>query len=43
MFGPQVSQFEEADHLFWLLSKKSDWLPGAIHKYLLSGMLESTN
>lgn len=37
-FGPTVSPYEEADHLFWLLSKKSKWLPISIREYLLDGI-----
>jgi hypothetical protein len=38
MFGPTVSPYEEADHLFWLLSKNSKWLPPAVRKCLLDGI-----
>jgi len=38
MFGPPVSPFEEADHLFWLLSQSSSWLPDRIHEALIQGM-----
>lgn len=38
MFGPEVSPYQHADHLFWLLSSSSSWLPGKIHEYLLDGM-----
>jgi hypothetical protein len=37
MFGPHPSLHEHADHLFWLLSVKSDWLPERVHAYLLRG------
>ena len=43
MFGPHVSPFEEAEHLFWLLSAQSNWLPNNIHSYLLSGLLSANN
>jgi len=38
MFGPTVSPYEEADHLFWLLSSASAWLPRRVHSVLLEGM-----
>ena len=38
MFGPPVSPYEHADHLFWLLSTDSNWLPGKIHSTLIEGM-----
>lgn len=41
MFGPQVSPFDEADHLFWILSNQSEWLPTKIHSCLKTGMLDS--
>ncbi|MDC7127309.1 MAG: toll/interleukin-1 receptor domain-containing protein [Spirochaetales bacterium] len=41
-FGPIVSPFYDADHLFWLLSKQSNWLPSKIKSYLLEGMISST-
>jgi hypothetical protein len=37
MFGPHPSPYEHADHLFWLLSVKSDWLTERVHVYLLRG------
>ena len=37
MWGPHPSPYEHADHLFWLLSAKSDWLPERIKAYLLRG------
>jgi hypothetical protein len=40
MFGPRVSPFEEADHLFWLLSDDSNWLPQAIRMCLIEGQRE---
>jgi hypothetical protein len=40
-FGPTVSPFEDADHLFWLLSSDSEWLPKAIREYLLEGLAKS--
>lgn len=41
IFGPLVSPYEETDHLFWLLSTTSSWLPDNIHAYLLKGMTEN--
>jgi hypothetical protein len=38
IFGPTVSPYEEADHLFWLLSKSSKWLPPSSRKCLLDGI-----
>jgi hypothetical protein len=38
IFGPTTSPYEDADHLFWLLSKKSQWLPGKIRRFLLDGV-----
>lgn len=38
MFGPTVSPWEHADHLFWLLSAQSDWIPRHVHQVLLDGM-----
>jgi len=38
MFGPSISPYEEADHLFWLLSEACDWLPEKIHSILIAGM-----
>lgn len=38
MFGPPVSPYEHADHLAWLLSSDSNWLPESIHEVLLTGM-----
>lgn len=38
MFGPPVSQFEHADHAFWLLSSASKWLPTKIRKFMSDGM-----
>lgn len=40
MFGPRVSPFEEADHLFWLLSQASAWLPEKVREMLTQGMRE---
>lgn len=39
IFGPDVSPYEHADHLFWLLSSASSWLPPLIHDVLLEGMI----
>jgi hypothetical protein len=38
MFGPTVSPYTGVDHLFWLLSSKSKWLPTNIRTALLEGM-----
>lgn len=38
MFGPTVSPYDEADHLFWLLSVSSTWLPETIRSCLLDGV-----
>ncbi len=38
LIGPSVSPYEHADHLFWLLSSASSWLPEKIHTILLTGM-----
>jgi hypothetical protein len=38
MFGPPVSPYEHIDHLTWLLSDASNWIPNNIHDALLSGM-----
>ena len=40
MFGPIVSPYEHADHLFWLLSSASLWLPSRVRMTLLKGMKE---
>jgi hypothetical protein len=40
MFGPRVSPYEHADHVFWLLSSASHWLPTKIHSFLLEGALD---
>lgn len=37
LFGPHVSPYEDADHVFWLLSSASSWLPKEIHTLLLNG------
>lgn len=42
MFGPTVSPYEEADHLFWLLSECSTWLPSEIRRCLLDGVAKGT-
>ncbi|MBE3088268.1 MAG: toll/interleukin-1 receptor domain-containing protein [Chloroflexi bacterium] len=38
MFGPDVSPYEHADHLFWLLSRASTWLPPVVRSFLIDGM-----
>ncbi len=40
MFGPEVSPFSQTDHIFWLLSNSSSWLPDKIRSYLIEGMKE---
>ncbi|HAF22846.1 MAG TPA: hypothetical protein DEV93_11030 [Chloroflexi bacterium] len=40
VFGPPVDYYEGADHLFWLLSSQSEWLPTGIRKVLTDGMRE---
>lgn len=40
-FGPTVSPYHHADHLFWLLSTDSKWLPKGIHETLLDGLKTS--
>jgi hypothetical protein len=42
IFGPTTSPYEEADHLFWLLSQKSDWLPATARECLLEGVASWT-
>ena len=38
LFGPSVSPYQNAEHLFWLLSSSSDWLPIPQHEILIDGM-----
>ena len=38
MFGPEVSPYEDADHVFWLLSSASLSLPPSVRTTLLIGM-----
>ncbi len=38
IFGPPVSPYEHADHLAWLLSEASNWLPNEVHEVLIAGM-----
>lgn len=40
MFGPSVSPYEPADHVFWLLSTASSWLPPETRAFLTQGMAE---
>lgn len=42
MFGPDVSPYQDSEHVFWLLSSASDWLPRRIHKVLLDGLTSAT-
>jgi len=39
-FGPEVSPFEHPDHVFWLLSSSSSWLPEKTRAILIAGMKE---
>jgi hypothetical protein len=41
-FGPPVAKWADADHLFWLLSAASTWLPTAIRDVLLDGLIRNT-
>ncbi|NJK93531.1 MAG: hypothetical protein HC905_00135 [Bacteroidales bacterium] len=43
MFGPRVTPYDEFEHLIWLISNGSDWLPEKIHSYLRKGMIETLN
>jgi hypothetical protein len=38
MFGPRVSPYLDSEHLIWLFSSASDWLPSHIKPLLLDGM-----
>lgn len=38
MFGPVVSPYKHPDHLFWLLSTDSKWLPENVRSMLIDGM-----
>ena len=38
IFGPPVSPFHEADHVFWVLSSASTWLPIPIRRLLREGL-----
>jgi hypothetical protein len=40
IFGPHVSPYEHADHIFWLLSSASQWLPTNIRTFLIEGALD---
>jgi hypothetical protein len=40
MFGPPVSPYEHADHIVWLLSDASKWLPNRVRKVLINGMAD---
>ena len=35
-----MSPYEDADHVFWLLSEESAWLPSRIREFLKRGMAE---
>lgn len=39
-FGPTVSPWDHPDHLFWLLSSASSWLPDEHRRRLREGMAE---
>jgi hypothetical protein len=41
-FGPHTKTYPAFDHLIWLLSSRSNWLPRSHHAYLLQGMKEWT-
>ena len=38
IFGPAVSPYDHADHLFWLLSDDSKWMPDGVRQFLIDGM-----
>jgi hypothetical protein len=38
MFGPPVSSYEHIDHLIWLISDASDWLPKKVRQVLINGL-----
>jgi len=40
VFGPPVDYYEGVDHLFWLLSSQSGWLPPRVREVLTDGMRE---
>jgi hypothetical protein len=40
--GPHTKAYPAFDHLIWLLSSRSNWLPRSHHAYLLQGMKEWT-
>ena len=42
IFGPQVALHADADHLIWLLSKRSEWLPKRIREILFDGLCRCT-
>lgn len=42
MFGPRVSPFYDSEHLVWLISSLSDWLPRRIKSVLVDGMSRSS-
>lgn len=41
MFGPRVALHDDADHLVWLLSDESSWLPEKIRRFLREGLASS--
>lgn len=40
MFGPSVSPYEHTDHMVWLLSEASAWLPDRVRQMLTDGMAD---
>lgn len=38
MFGPSVSSYNNLEHLVWLLSPASEWLPAKVREFLINGM-----
>jgi hypothetical protein len=42
MFGSPVAMWDDADHLFWLLSRASEWVPAKLREILLGGLILCT-
>ena len=40
IFGPPVSPYEHTDHMVWLLSEASAWLPARVRQILSDGMAD---
>jgi hypothetical protein len=40
MFGPQVSPYEHTDHMVWLISDASEWLPTEVRQVLIDGIAD---